>query len=161
MSRVTMKAMIHRTAVFALIWAVLSAGDPAGQVLGLIVVPATVWLSVALLPARNPLKLWRLTGHAPRFLVGSVAGGVDVARRAFAPSMPLNPGWLRVPMQLGDGARVALGAELSLMPGTLAAGSDGSVLLVHVLDLDAEPGRAVEAQAAEIAALTDPAPEGP
>ncbi len=51
--------------------------------------------------------------------------------------MPLSPGWVEVPAQLPDGGRVAMGAELSLMPGTLVAGVRGERLLVHLLDTEA------------------------
>jgi len=128
---------MHRAALFGVGWLALTGAEPDALVPGLVVTIAAVWLSLRLLPARSPLVVWRLALHLPRFVAGSVSGGLDVARRAFSPSLPLNPGWLEVPCDLPDGARAALGGELSLMPGTLAAGSDGDRLLVHVLDVDA------------------------
>ncbi|WP_209424522.1 Na+/H+ antiporter subunit E [Pararhodobacter sp. SW119] len=151
------RAVAHRGAMLGAIWAALSAPDPEGLALGLVAVPAAVALSLRLLPARHPLILWRLALHLPRFLAGSVTGGVDVARRAFARKMPLDPGWIDVPPEpsggLPGGARVALGGELSLMPGTLAAGCDGDRLLVHVLDRGGRFDASIPREAREIAAI--------
>lgn len=149
-------ALAHRAGLFAVVWAVLVRLDPMGLAVGAVIVPLAVWVSFRTIPARNPLDLWRLAKHLPRFIAGSVAGGVDVARRAFSPAMPLDPDWLRVPVRLSDGKRAALGAEISLMPGTLAAGSDESELLIHVLTRQGDTQSEIAALEAEIAALTRP-----
>jgi multicomponent Na+:H+ antiporter subunit E len=112
-----------------------------------------VWLSLHLLPARHPLQLWRLLGHLPRFVRGSIIGGIDVARRAFARDMPLDPGWVEVEVALPEGGRAALGGELSLMPGTLAAGCREGRLLVHLLDRGAGFDAAIPQEAAALAAM--------
>jgi multicomponent Na+:H+ antiporter subunit E len=151
------RAVAHRGVLLGAIWAALSAPDPEGLALGLVAVPAAVALSLRLLPARHPLILWRLALHLPRFVAGSVTGGVDVARRAFAWKMPLDPGWIDAPAEpaggLPGGARVALGGELSLMPGTLAAGCDGDRLLVHVLDRGGGFDTSIPRETREIAAM--------
>jgi len=67
--------------------------------------------------------------------------------------MPLAPGWIELPSDLSGGGRAALGGELSLMPGTLAAGCDGDRLLVHLLDTGAGFDTALPREAAEIAAI--------
>lgn len=150
------RAILHRAGLFGAIWAVLAARDAAGLIAGLAVVPLAVWLSLTLIPARSPMDLWRVVLHLPRFIAGSVAGGVDVARRAFARDMGLSPDWLRVEVDLPEGARSALGVEISLMPGTLAAGADGRSLLVHRLTRVGAEGDVlseVAALEAEIAAM--------
>lgn len=155
-------AVLHRTLLLGGIWAVLTAADPKGLAVAAVAVPATVWLSLRLLPARHPLRLWPLLRHIPWFLLGSLRGGLDVARRALAPRLNLRPGWREVPLSLPDGARAAMGVELSLMPGTLAAGSRDGRLLVHLLDLDAGFERGIPAEEAAFAAMLDGAtrPEG-
>ncbi|ODS94171.1 MAG: hypothetical protein ABS49_12410 [Erythrobacter sp. SCN 62-14] len=150
-------AVAHRAVLFGAVWLVLVRLDPMGLAVGAVIVPLAVWVSLRTLPARHPLDLWRLAGHLPRFVAGSVAGGVDVAGRAFAPAMQLDPDWLRVKVGLSDGARTALGAELSLMPGTLAAGADDQHLLVHVLAREGNTEAEIAALEAEIAALAGPA----
>ncbi|MGY6536045.1 MAG: Na+/H+ antiporter subunit E [Pararhodobacter sp.] len=147
------KALLQRGAVMALVWAVLAAGDPAGVALGLLVVPGALFLAERLMPAQGPFRLARLMGHVPRFLAGSVIGGVDVARRALAPAMSLAPGWVSIATDLPQGGRVLLGGELSLMPGTLAAGCDKGRLIVHVLDRHAGFHEVALPEAQAIAAI--------
>ncbi len=154
------RAGAHRAVLFAALWLALSGAEPAGLVPGAVLVAGSVWLSLRLMPPRRPLRLWRLVAHLPWFLGNSVLGGVDVARRALAPSMPLRPGWRRVQVALPPGGRVALGGELSLMPGTLAAGTQGGALLVHLLDTDAPLDRAIAHEERALAAMTERAGNG-
>jgi multicomponent Na+:H+ antiporter subunit E len=152
------KAILHRALLLCGVWVVLTGAEAKGLALGAVAVPAALWMSLRLLPAGSPLRLWRLARHLPRFLAGSLRGGIDVARRALAPRLRLAPGWVEVPLDLPPGGRAAMGGELSLMPGTLAAGSRQDRLLVHVLDTDAGFERTIPDAAAAITAMTDGAP---
>ena len=142
-----------RLVIFGGIWLILTGADPEGLAFGAFAVPVAAWLSLRLLPARQPIRVWRLVLHLPSFVAGSVLGGLDVARRALAAHMPLDPGWVEAPARLSDGGRVLMGAELSLMPGTLAAGMHGDRLLVHLLDTGAGSDRAIPREEAAIAAI--------
>lgn len=153
MNTFLVRAAAHRAVLFGGGWLALAGSAPEALATGLAVTTAAVWLSLKLLPARDPLALWRLVRHLPRFVAASVNGGVDVARRAFSPNMPLNPGWIEVSSDLPDGARAALGGELSLMPGTLAAGSEDGKLIIHLLDIDAGFDDAIAREEAGIAAI--------
>lgn len=153
MTSILLNAILHRTALLGGIWLVLSGAALDALPLGAVIVAAAVWLSLRLLPAVHPLILWRLARHLPRFVTGSVSGGIDVAWRAFSPQMALQPGWIEVPSDLPDGARVALGGELSLMPGTLSAGIADDKLLIHVLDTSAGFDDAIPREYSEIAAI--------
>jgi multicomponent Na+:H+ antiporter subunit E len=120
------------------LWMVLTGADPDGLAFGALAVGASVWLGLVIAPARGsaarPLALAALV---PRFLWRSLLGGIDVAARALSPHMPLKPGWRHLGTRLPPGAaRVAVGGEFSLMPGTLVAGSRDDTLLVHCLDTD-------------------------
>jgi multicomponent Na+:H+ antiporter subunit E len=141
MSGRTLAAVGRRAAILALIWLALTRGE--ATLLGAAALPAACWLSLRLLPPHRPLRLLPLVATAPAFVWRSLLGGIDVARRALDPRLPLNPGWIEVAVDLPDGGRVALGGQLSLMPGTLAAGSEGGRLLVHVLDRDQDVEGAV------------------
>jgi len=127
--------------------------EPKGLAVGALAVPVAVWLSLGLLPAHRRLSVWRFARHVPVFLAGSFLGGIDVARRALSPRMRLRPGWVEVPVELSDGGRAAIGGELSLMPGTLAAGTREGRLLVHLLDTDAGFERAIPREETAIAAM--------
>lgn len=153
MTRTLLIAIVRRALLLGSVWLALTSGAADALALGVVVVTVSVWLSLRLLPSRQPLALWRLVRHVPRFLAGSITGGADVAWRAFSPDMRLNPGWLEISSDLPDGARVALGTELSLMPGTLSAGSEDGKLLVHLLDTDAGFDTAIPREAEDIAAI--------
>jgi len=153
---------VWRLVLLGGIWLILTGADPKGLAFGAFAVPVAAWLSLRLLPAWRPVRVWRLVLHLPSFLAGSVLGGLDVARRALVPQMPLDPGWVEAPARLSDGGRILMGAELSLMPGTLAAGMHGDRLLVHLLDTGAGSDRAIPREEAAIAAIMrDTPPQGP
>lgn len=143
----------HRCLLLGGVWLVLTGAELKGLAVGAFAVPATTWLSLRMMPPRQPLRVWRLVLHLPSFLAGSVLGGLDVARRALAVHMPLKPGWVEAPARLPDGGRVFLGGELSLMPGTLAAGMYRDRLLVHLLDTGAGFENAIPREEAAIAAM--------
>lgn len=131
----------------------LSGTQTKALLFGVAIVPAAVWLSLQLIPAQRPLRLWGLVRHIPVFIWGSLRGGVDVALRAFSPVVGLRPGWVKVPLALDDGGCVALGSELSLMPGSLSAGMRDGKLLVHLLDKDAEFEDGIRQTEAAIASM--------
>ncbi|MFP4405652.1 Na+/H+ antiporter subunit E [Rhodosalinus sp.] len=151
--------LVGRITFLGAVWIVLAGAEAKALAVGAVAVPAAVWLSLRLLPGPRHLAPWRAVRHLPAFLGASLLGGLDVARRALSPRMPLAPGWVEVPVRLPDGGRVALGAELSLMPGTLAAGTQGDRLLIHLLDVGAGFEAAIPREEAAIAAMIggDPA----
>lgn len=137
------------------IWLALTGGgDPGGLIVGVVVAAAGAWLSLRLLPpGPQGLSLISLARMFPGFIWRSVLGGVDVAWRALHPRMPLKPGWVVLPTSLPEGvARVALGGEFSLLPGTLVAGSRDDDLLIHCLDTDQEIESAIRREEEDIAA---------
>jgi multicomponent Na+:H+ antiporter subunit E len=159
----------RRALLLAAVWLTLSAGEGAslaGWLVAALAVAAATALSLRLMPARPPaVRLGTLARMAPGFLWRSVLGGIDVARRALDPRLPLRPGWVVLPTALPPGGeRVALGGEFSLLPGTLVAGTRAGNLLVHCLDRDQPIEAEVEQAEREVAAsaghaLADPAPE--
>jgi multicomponent Na+:H+ antiporter subunit E len=125
--------------LFAALWWALTGGDASTWLVGVPVVAAATAASHRLWPAGtgwwSPVALLRFVAH---FLRESVRGGVDVARRALSPSLPLDPGMIQVHCRLARGpAEVFLVDVLSLLPGTLSVDLDGSALTLHVLDRDA------------------------
>jgi multicomponent Na+:H+ antiporter subunit E len=126
-----------RFAIFFLLWIVLTGGDGSALVPGVAAAGAAAWLRGLLSRRGEPgFRLLRLLALVPGFFRRSFEGGLDVAWRAFHPKLPLDPGWILCrPRLLPAGApRVVLGGEISLLPGTLVAGTEGDALLVHCLD---------------------------
>ena len=128
----------RRLALFLACWLILTEGRTDGIFIGGFVALAAALLANRLLPPDRQLPAtWRLLRLAPGFLWRSFRGGTDVARRAFDPRLPLKPGWIEYPARIRTGtSRVILSGEVTLLPGTLVAGSRGDRLLIHCLDTD-------------------------
>ncbi|MFN7177310.1 MAG: Na+/H+ antiporter subunit E [Thermaurantiacus sp.] len=147
---------LKRFLLFLGVWLILTSGDLEALAPGTMTAAGATFLAHRLVRRGDmQLRVLPLFALLPGFLWRSFLGGIDVARRAFDPRMPLNPGWVRYQTRLPPGAsRVALGSELSLMPGTLAAGSDGDELLVHCLDTTADVDRMIAEEERRLTAAT-------
>jgi multicomponent Na+:H+ antiporter subunit E len=128
-----------RTVGFLALWIMLSGGDPADLPTGLVAALAAAWASLRLLaPGTGRMQPAALTKLMLRFLRQSVVAGVDVARRALDPRLPIHPGFVVYPMGLPPGpARNACTSLMSLSPGTVPTGLDNNgALLIHCLDIE-------------------------
>lgn len=155
-----------RFVLFGLVWLILSRGDAGGLVFGIVTAAGAAWVSLRLLPpGSGRLSLLGLARMLPAFLRNSVLGGIDVARRALHPRMPLDAGWIAYRTKLSKGLpRVSFGSETSLMPGTLVAGGREDLLYVHCLDRSQDVERNLRTEEARIAAALaeeDGADDGP
>ncbi|MEA2094975.1 MAG: Na+/H+ antiporter subunit E [Pseudomonadota bacterium] len=123
-----------RTVLFALLWWILTEGAINSWLVGVPVVVFAVLASGTLLPAVS----WSLSGivrFVPFFLWRSLYGGVDVARRALHPRLPISPGLFDHRWRLPPGLpRVFMANTVSLLPGTLSTELDEEHLCVHILD---------------------------
>jgi multicomponent Na+:H+ antiporter subunit E len=126
-----------RGAMFFALWIILTLSDRDDLAAGVFAAIAAAWLSLFLLPpsAARP-SLPATLKFALHFFHQSVIAGFDVARRAFDPKLPLNPGYVQFPCSLSAGpARSAFCALSSLLPGTMPVKSDATGnVLVHCLD---------------------------
>jgi len=116
-------------------WWIASEGRPGslGVAIPTVLCAAAVAAAFVPWPGRlvRPLPLLHFAGF---FLVQSARGGLDVARRALAPSLPIEPALLEFTTRLPPGgARVLLADVTSLLPGTLSVDLDGDRVLVHAL----------------------------
>ncbi|RZU99733.1 Na+/H+ antiporter subunit E [Spiribacter vilamensis] len=127
-------AILLRGMLLGTLWLVLSGFAPSGLVIGLPAVAAAIGLSVRLLPPATGRRPWWALPLIPGFIWRSLLGGLDVARRALDPRMPLSPGWRTLPRGLPAGGSFLIGTQYSLMPGTLVAGTRQGQYLVHLLD---------------------------
>jgi len=141
-----------RAAGFFALWVMLTAGYPTDLVAGAAAACAATWVSLLLLPpGSSGVQIPALTRLVLRFLRQSVVAGVDVARRALDPRLPLRPGFVSYPVGLRPGpARHMFTMLMSLLPGTVPMGSvETRGLLIHCLDTK----QPVAAQLAEEEAL--------
>jgi multicomponent Na+:H+ antiporter subunit E len=131
------RTAVARGAGFFLLWIVLIGVAPADLAAGIVPAAAAAWVSLRLAPpGAGRVRFSALPGFTLRFLWQSVIAGWDVARRAFDPRLPLQPGFVRFPARLPRGqARNAFASYTSLLPGTVPAEDDGESLLYHCLDV--------------------------
>ncbi|MHB1135978.1 MAG: Na+/H+ antiporter subunit E [Coriobacteriia bacterium] len=129
-------SLLLRTAALVLTWWILTGGDLSSLSFG---VPVAIVASLISLPLAPPhhmrLRLAGVLPYAVYFITKSVAGGVDVARRALTPSMPIDPALVEYHISLtGSAPRVVFANTISLLPGTLTARFVDDTLQVHALD---------------------------
>lgn len=128
-------AIVGRVMVFAALWLILTGGDLSGLPLAVLAVFATTVVSLSMMPPRS--VSWRpvgLAGFVAFFVRESIRGGLDVARRALDPRMPIDPGFVDYRMRVPEGGvRVLFVCCVSLLPGTLSARLQGDHLRIHVL----------------------------
>jgi len=133
-------AIAWRWAAFLAVWTVLGGNQPATFLAGIAASGLATRLSFQLLPrAGLPFRPVALARFLARFAVQTVQGGVDVARRAFDPALPVQPGFILHPTHLGPGIALdSFRALSSLQPGTVPVGltADGA-MAVHCLDTEA------------------------
>ena len=130
---------LRRAALLALLWWILTEGRFDAALFATALVCAAAGASLALQPPPRPRRRWR-PAYLPRltfyFLRLSLLGGWDVARRAFTPSLPVQPALVRFELELEAGFPLVLFTWLvSLTPGTASVTIEGRVLVVHALDV--------------------------
>jgi multicomponent Na+:H+ antiporter subunit E len=136
--RIVLRNSLARAASFFGFWLILFGFSPGDLLVGALAAIAATWTSLHLLPpghwSLHPVALTRLL---LRFPLQSVAAGIDIARRALDPRMPLRPGFVVYQSRLPSGpTRSAFCTMMSLLPGTLPSGSDDSDgLVIHCLDI--------------------------
>ena len=137
MNTVRFQPVVLRAACLFVLWTVLTGGSPTDLLAGAVAASMATWASLRPLPPAagrvRPAPILRL---ALRFLCQSVVAGVDVARRALDPRLPLNPGLIIYPVGLPHGpARDMFTSLMSLLPGTVPIGmAENGGILIHCLD---------------------------
>jgi multicomponent Na+:H+ antiporter subunit E len=134
-----LRPAMARAVGFVFLWVVLAGGNPVDLAPGAVGALAATWVSLHFLPpgasSLRPASLARFTF---RFVRQSMIAGVDVARRALDPRLPLHPGFVVYQPGLPPGPSQHMFTTLmSLLPGTVPTGpAPGSGLLIHCLDVE-------------------------
>ena len=151
------------TAIFCFIfWELLTGSFAAREIiLGIVVSVAVAWFSSGFFihggeegPLWNPVRgLLLLAYGAGRMLVEIFKANVDVAFRVFEKDMKLNPGIVKIPVDLdGEYALSTLANSITLTPGTITMAvseEDGkNYFYVHWIDVasrdEKEAGEAIK-----------------
>lgn len=74
--------------------------------------------------------------YLPVFMWQLILANIDVARRVLSPTIPLNPGFVKVDTELeGDFAKLTLANSITLTPGTLSIDVDDQSIYIHTVDV--------------------------
>lgn len=135
-----MKRLLPHPVLSAILWmvwlALHNSVDPAQVLLGAFLAWLLPLASLRLAdgrwpPLRRPLVAAKLVATV---LYDVVVANIEVARRILGPEAAIEPGFIRVPLDLTDDwAITTLAGIITMTPGTLTAGvaADRSHLLVH------------------------------
>lgn len=129
------RTFVLRLFVAAALWWILNEGRAISLTFSVVVIALAVLGGLRVTdvrPARwSPRGLVELAGV---FLVGSFRGAIDVARLAFARSVPVDPAMVDYELGLAPspGGHMFTGA-LSMAPGSLAVTERGPTIGIHVL----------------------------
>lgn len=132
------RTVLLRGAMYFGLWLILMPSAKLSDLtIGVAVASAAAWVSLRLLPPESGrLHFGVLLRLMPHFVWESIRAGVDVARRALAPRVPLNPGFVSCPIGFPPGlARNTFATITSLMPGTVPVDDGNAVLVYHCLDV--------------------------
>jgi len=148
------RSFCARTLFFFSFWVILSGFKMADLVVGtLAAVIATLASQRLLPPGQWSFRPVAVATLVLRFFYQSISAGIDVARRALDPRLPLRPGFVTYPVRFPRGSRRNVFTALtSLLPGTVPAADENGQLVYHCLDID-QP--VVSQLAAEEAALSE------
>jgi len=144
----------------------LLRGEPAPQVL---IAGAVVSIGAALFSARffihekpfylcNPARLLKLLVYAICiFPIELCKANVDVARRALSPSLPINPGIVKIPVGVkSEYAQAMLADSITLTPGTITMD-----IVEEEVEVEEDLPAAEAAETAEAAAPAEGEAEAP
>jgi len=128
------KSGLKRLLLLVLCWRALTE-EFSAWAFGAPIILLALAANFLLHPTRSRPFLHRLPRFLGFFLWHSLLGGIDVARRALHPQMPLAPAFVDFPLRLEDEAAcVLLVNTINLLPGTVVAELEEQRLRVHVLD---------------------------
>jgi multicomponent Na+:H+ antiporter subunit E len=133
-----MSGALGRGIGFLVLWVVLMRSAAAKDfAVGVGAAVLATWVSHRVFPPGALRVRWTpLPGVSLRFLWQSVRAGIDVARRAFSPALPLDLGFISYRVGFPPGpARNIFTALTSLLPGTVPVGEQDGAIVYHCLDV--------------------------
>ncbi len=84
----------------------------------------------------HPKRLWSKVAFLFVFFVELVKANIDVAKRVLSPSLPINPGIIRVKTKLTeDMDKLWLANAITLTPGTMTLDIKDDNLFIHWIDV--------------------------
>ena len=121
-------ALLH-----SLLWLLLSGND--GWLFGLAFISLATALSIRLGVDLTVFRPRYFPGLFLLYLRELLAAGIQVARIACHPKLPVNPRWVSLDLtSRATRTQMVLAAVMCVLPGTLAARVSGNRIDIHLLD---------------------------
>ncbi|RAL25297.1 cation transporter [Lujinxingia litoralis] len=156
---------VGRGAVFVALWGAWTGVAGGSWAFGVPAVIVATWISWRLRgEGQARLRPWEVMRFSVYFVSASVRGGLDVAWRAIAPGMPMQPGFVEYPLRMSvdSAAAVFFANIISLLPGTLSVRLGEHSVMVHAIDLRPPVEDELSALEVRVArAFGEPLKEGP
>ncbi len=121
--------------IMTFVWWCLTSGDTSSWLVGFPIIVLTAMLQSGLMRGyKYRYSVRSILKYLPYFARHTLIGGLDVAYRAFAPHLPIDPGFVNYKLRLPPGPwRVFFVNSISLLPGTLSCQLGEDCVEVHVL----------------------------
>lgn len=148
-----MRCLLFRALAFLGLWLVISGFSTSDLVVGLAVAVIAAFSSARLLPCAGfRLNLLACVEMVLGLPLQIAVAGIDIARRALHPDLPLSPGFIEYTSHFPEGvSRNAFTALVSMQPGSVPiAGHKGGDFMIHCLDDTRPVGAAVAADEARL-----------
>lgn len=142
-----------RVLTFLGLWLVISGFSSSDLAIGLAAAVIAAWVGSRLLPSDAiRLNLRACVQLALRLPFQIAVAGMDIARRALHPDLPLKPGFIEYTSHLPEGvSRNAFTVLVSMQPGSVPiAGHRRGDFMIHCLDETRPVGAALEADEARL-----------
>lgn len=136
-----MKKFISTFVSLWLIWIVATGVSIQEIVVGgiaSIIVAAIIYKQVSYsFRADSIIKIFKFVFiYIPIFIYQMILSNLDVAYRVLSPSLPINPGFVKIKTSLkGEIGKLALANSITLTPGTLTLDVDDENIYIHWIDV--------------------------
>jgi len=144
LKEVHLKKFISLSLVMFVIWVLMAGIDTNELILGAFV---CITLSYVLTNYMNiefdlfqiPKIIIFLITYIPTLFIELVKANIDVAKRVLNPSLPINPGVVKVPTEVkNEYGKLILANSITLTPGTISLDADEEGVFVHWIDVKGE-----------------------
>ncbi len=129
--------MISKTLLLLAVWIGLTNTlDPQELMVGVIASLGVAYFFGGTGSLHLGATLWKYARFTPIFIPALIRSNLQVARIVLTPSLPINPGIVKLKTHLkNDYDKLLLANAITLTPGTLTLDLDGEDLYIHILDL--------------------------
>jgi len=141
--KLNFKRFITTLIIYFIFWLAYTTSLAANEIImGIILSTLLSVFTYKSFSQKNPennivVRIINLIKYIPVFIIEMVKANLDVARRVINPSLPINPGIIKISTDLkSDYAKLFLANSITLTPGTLTLDVKDNNLFIHWIDIE-------------------------